>query len=296
MSGFIWYTNALYEAINADWEAYPIGYGWESALNNLSWFAPDTKFYKIDDIDTAILFVAKEPKTLRKEGKDPHSPHYYHISIWHKDLIALHDQGFVNGIQPLTDYEYQKLWFKQRTEDIGIFVDEHNFHHYPDGSKVLGFKRPKEDEHDNEDHIWVDIPKGYIQLSQTGIDKINEPIVDFNINEDVQERINPLLNIGYYDSAVREASILFELKLKEINNSSLFGQKLVDLHYKNICDKFGGTDSYLKYYRGLLRCSINFIRNEYAHDFPITSENRAKRLIQLYSKLYEITDELVSEK
>ena len=118
---------------------------------------------------------------------------------------------------------------------------------------------------------------------------------DIEINSEMLSRIEPLLNIKYYDSAVREASILLELKLKKINNTELYGQKLVDLHYDNLCKKFGATDSYLKYYRCLLRCSVNFIRNEYAHDFPITSENRAKRLIKLYSKIYDLTDELIEE-
>jgi len=298
MLGFSWYNSDWsIEAITADWEAYPIGHGWKSALENLSWFHPTTKFYKIDDICTALLFVAKDPEEIRKiKDRDPFSQHYYHISIWHQDLIELHRLGLVSGIKPLTDYQYRLLWFKQRTEDMGIYADGNNIHHYPNGEQVEGFPRPQEDEYDDEHEVWADIPDRYIQLTPLGIEKINQPIEDFNINAAIAERIKPLMDIGYYDSAVREASILFELKLIELNKSDQIGKNLVDEHYKKLCTKFGGEDSYLRYYRGLLRCSVSFIRNEYAHSFPITSENRAKRLIKLYSKLFDLTDELNNEK
>lgn len=296
MEGFSWYNSGLnIEFITADWEAYPIGHGWETALENLSWFNPATKFYKIDDISTSLLFVAKDPNELRKRKLDPYNKNYYHISIWHKDLIELHQLGLVSGIKPLTDYQYHLLWFKQRTEDQGIWVDENNIHHYPNGTQAEGFPRPQEGEYDDDYNLWVDIPDGYIQLTPLGIEKINEPMAEFYINAAIAERIMPLFEIKYYDSAVREASIMLELKLIELNNSNQIGQKLVDEHYKNLCAKFSGADSYLKYYRGLLRCSVNFIRNEYAHAFPITNENRAKRLISLYSKLYDLTDELQND-
>lgn len=53
------FPGSLIEAIHADWAAYPIGNSWESAMENLPWFNPRTKFYKLDDIDGAILFVKK---------------------------------------------------------------------------------------------------------------------------------------------------------------------------------------------------------------------------------------------
>jgi hypothetical protein len=296
MLGFSWYNSGLVlEYITADWEAYPIGHGWETALENLSWFNPETKFYKIDDICRSLLFVAKDPIELRKRKLNPHSSIYYHISIWHEDLIELHKLGLVSGIKPLTEYQYELLRFKYMTDDMGIWVDENNMYHFPNGTQCEGIPRPQEGDWDDDYDFWVDIPDGYIQLTPLGIEKINEPIKDFYINDEIAERIMPLFEIKYYDSAVREASIMLELKLIALNNSSQIGQKLVDEHYKNLCEKFGGEDSYLRYYRGLLRCSVNFIRNEYAHAFPITNENRAKRLIGLYSKLYDLTDELRNE-
>lgn len=303
MAGIIWYnTNSIFEAINADWEAYPIGEGWESALENISWFAPETKFYKISDIDSAVLFFAsspRDPKTpneLEQEGKNPFSSRYYHIALWHSDLIDLHEKGYVSGIKPLTTYQYELLRFNRMTKALNITVDNEDIYHFPDGSKRKGVPKPTRYNCDNEFISWVDIPKGYIQLTPFGVSKINEPISSFEINSELLKRIEPLLYINYFDSAVREAAILLELKLKKINNNKkLFGQQLVDLHYENLIKKFNGTDSYLKYYRSLLRCSVNFIRNEYAHDFPITSENRAKRLITLYSKLVDLTIELLNE-
>lgn len=299
MIGFSWYNSDWsIEAITADWEAYPIGHGWKSALENLSWFHPTTKFYKIDDICTAMLFVAKDPEDIRKiKDHTPFSNFYYHISIWHQDLIELHKLGLVSGIKPLTDYQYELLRYKK----MGIFKDIFpNEDIFPDEIKIYidkieqkhGITRPQKDEYDDEHEVWVDIPDRYIQLTPLGIEKINQPIDDLIINDAIAERIKPLMDIGYYDSAVREASILFELKLIELNKSDQIGKNLVDEHYKKLCTKFGGEDSYLRYYRGLLRCSVSFIRNEYAHSFPITSENRAKRLIKLYSKLFDLTDEL----
>lgn len=294
MSGVIWYNiNSVFEAIHADWAAYPIGNSWESAMENLSWFDPETKFYNIDDIDGAILFVGTNPAELKKKEFDPHSERYYHISLWHENLIQLHEQGFVSGVKPLTSFGYESLRFKWMTRGRGAVVDEQGVCHFPDGS-TLGFPKPTTTNTDDTDVDWVCIPQGYIQLTSLGLEYLAERI-DYNtVNQDIMERIKPLLSIKYYDSAVREAAILFEIKLKKINSSDLYGQKLADLHYKNLLGKFQETDSYLQYYRSLLRCSVNFIRNEYAHSFPITNEHRAKRLIGLYSKLFDLTDELQS--
>lgn len=296
MIGSIWYSsNSVFEAITADWEAYPIGEGWESALENISWFPTNTIFYRIDDICEALLFVTKNPVELEKKELDPWSHYYYHISIWHRDIIELHERGYIKAIKPVTDYRHELIRYNKIISSMGVIVEDDDKWRFPDGSLRLGMSKPSKLDYDNSDKTWAYLPNDYFVLTKKGISAINKPMQDFDINNEMLARIKPLIRIKYYDSAVREASILLELKLKRINKTDLFGQKLVDLHYDNLCKKFGSTDSYLKYYRGLLRCSVNFIRNEYAHDFPITSENRAKRLIKLYSKIYDLTDELQNE-
>jgi len=296
MVGAIWYEEGMaFSMITADWEAYPIGYGWESALENISWFPTDTIFYRIDDISEALLFVTKNPVELEKKELSPWSQIYYHISIWHRDIVELQKRGYIRGIKPVTEYQHDLIRYNKIVDSMGVIVEDKDIWLFPDGKREWSMPRPSKDEYDNRNKTWAFLPDDYFVLTKKGISAINEPMQDFVINKDILARIKPLLKIKYYDSAVREASISLELKLKRINNSVLYGQKLVDLHYENLCKKFGSTDSYLKYYRGLLRCSVNFIRNEYAHDFPITSENRAKRLIRLYSKIYDLTDELLDE-
>jgi len=293
MTGIIWYdSGSIIEMIHADWEAYPIGNTIESALENLSWYKTDTKFYKINDIDGAILFVNKNPKELRKQKLDPFSKRYYHIALWHSNLIELHDKGFINGVKPLTAYQYELMRYNNWIEALNLRVDENYYVHYPDGTKYKTNPKPSLETHDNTDLIYVDIPEGYINLTPHGIQEINKPIKKFSFNQQLSERVNPLMKIEYYDSAVREASILVEITLKEINNTNLFGLKLVDSHYNNLISRIGQETAYHKFYRSLLRSSVSFIRNEYAHNFPITNQNRAKRLLLLFSKIIDITEEL----
>ena len=297
MGGAIWYEDGMaFSMITADWEAYPIGYGWQSALENLSWFSTDTIFYRIDDISEALLFVTKNPVKIEEEKYNPWSQKYYHISIWHRDIVELHKRGYIKGIKPVTEYQHDLIRFNKIVDSMGVIVEENDMWLFPDGTRRWSMSKPSKSDYDNNYKNWAFLPNDNFILTKKGITEINKPIVDFEINPEILTRINPLLKIKYFDSAVRDASILLELKLKKINNNwKLYGQQLVDLHYENLCKKFGTTDSYLKYYRCLLRCSVNFIRNEYAHDFPITSENRAKRLIKLYSKIYDLTDELIEE-
>lgn len=302
MSGVIWYeTDSIYELITADWEAYPIGNTEESALENLSWFDPKTKFYKIDDICEAILFVTTNPSWIEKNNKNKKNPkdkntpfdsEYLHISLWHKNLLELNELGYIEGVKPMTDYEYNLVRWNNIVQAMNIKIDDEGYFNYPNGDRIMGMPQPSKDWYDDTDHVWANMPNGYITLTQRGIDKINEPINDYKINEEIYNRVKPLLDIKYYDSAVRESSIMLEVKLKNLNNTNLFGKNLVDFHYKRLTTKLKGSTAYYKYYRSLLMCSVNFIRNEYAHNFPITSENRAKRLITLYAKLYELTDEL----
>ena len=67
---------------------------------------------------------------------------------------------------------------------------------------------PKNQMYDDEWVRWVILPKGYIEITDYGRSFILNYEFNFELHEEVWQRVKPLMDIGYYDSAVREASIL----------------------------------------------------------------------------------------
>jgi hypothetical protein len=104
-----------FTAIHADWPNYPSGSGWEIALRTFGYFPKETEFYKIDDIDTVVLFINENPKSL----KDCFDYKYYHIAIWHEDLIELKRLGYIEGVNEISEFEFQLLRFENIKKDFG---------------------------------------------------------------------------------------------------------------------------------------------------------------------------------
>ena len=102
--GFFGITSQGVIAIHADWPIYPEEHGWELALLWLTAFPQGTSFKRIDDIDRCNLFMA------RLKGSnlaDPFDERNLHVAIWHEDLLALRERGFIEGVSPVSERRWE---------------------------------------------------------------------------------------------------------------------------------------------------------------------------------------------
>jgi hypothetical protein len=267
-------------AIHANWPMYPAGIGWKIALRALGNFPKGTKFYEIDDIDRCKLLINQEPNKF----KDPFDYNNYQIATWHEDLIELKKKGLIKGIKEKSEYEFEIIRFEnfKRTLGDGLKLDQ-------EGNVILYIKdengdfieskhyKPECDE-DEEKFAFrncVIIPET-ISLTDKGIIELISLSKEISLSNELKNLVEPLMQIRRYDTAIRDASLLLETQIKNYHDKpKLFGQKLVDYHINEV---IGNNDDFnsaaIKCYRGELRTIFKFIRNDFAHNFKILTEEQ----------------------
>src|SRR5688572_25967432 len=143
--GYLGYGNII--AIHADWPVYPIGIGWEIALQSIGGFPFSTEFYEIDDIDKCLLFMNAIPNSKN-------SKHSTRLALWHEDLIELYEQGFVEGMIPVTEYEWELNKFEKIKASFGenLELDENgNILFYNENLGQITHNRPQKNQEELED-------------------------------------------------------------------------------------------------------------------------------------------------
>lgn len=272
-------------AIHANWPNYPLGIGWEVALKTLGNFPKDTNFYEIDDIDRCKLLINLPPKNL----SDPFESKYYHSAIWHEDLIELKKRGFVTGIIEKSDYEFELIRFEQLKMEFGDNLKEDNegniiFYVKDDNGqrKEAKYNKPEPDE-ESDDFVFRDcaVIKESICLTKNGIEELIKLSKEITLKENLSNLTDPLIKIDRFDTAIRDASLLLETTIKEFHKKpSLFGQHLVEFHIEEIIKNNNNFNSAaIKCYRGELRTIFNFIRNDFAHNFKVLTEEQCKMIL-----------------
>lgn len=296
--GFLGYGGII--AIHANWPMYPPGIGWKIALKTIGNFPKGTIFYEIDDIDRCKLLINQEPNKL----SDPFDNNHYHIAVWHEDLIELKDKGFIDGVIAKSDYEFEMIRFENFKREFGdhLKLDE-------DGNIILYIKddngklretkyhKPESDE-DEEDFVFRNcavIPNG-VSLTESGIKELNNISKEINLIEELSALTQPLIDIKRFDTAVRDASLLVETKIKQFHKRpDLFGQKLVELHIVEVIknnDNFNSAA--IKCYRGELRTIFKFIRNDFAHNFRVLTEEQCKLILARISDTLSEFNEVIN--
>ncbi len=286
-------------AIHADWPNYPSGIGWEIALKTLGNFPEGAKFYEVDDIDRCKLLINLNPENI----KDCYDEKYYHSAIWHTDLIELHKKELITGVVEKSDYEIDLYRFEEFKNQIGEHLQEDE-----EGNIILYYKdkegayqetkyrKPIADD-DEEDWIYRDcvIVPDSISLTKKGISELAVLSKGIKYSEEVRKLTQPLLQIERFDTAIREASLLIEASIKKFHNEDLYGQRLIDFHIKDVVRN--NDDFYsaaIKCYRGELRTIFKFIRNDFAHNFKILTEEQCRVILQRIDQTYNEFKEVIS--
>ncbi|KAA5534559.1 hypothetical protein F0919_08025 [Taibaiella lutea] len=286
-------------AIHADWPNYPSGIGWQFALKALGNFPSNTTFYEIDDIDRCKLLINQSPLNL----SNPCDIKYYHLAIWHSDLIELKRRGFVDGVVEKSDYDFELIRFQNFKKIVGK-----NLHEDKDGNIILYAKgsngqlietkymKPIPENEDGLNNKGCAIITGTISLTKCGFEELIKLSNENKLSEKLHNLTEPLIKIGRFDTAIREASLLLETIIKQFHNKvSLFGHRLVEFHLEEIIknnEYFNSAE--IKCYRGELRTIFSFIRNDFAHNFKVLTEEQCKMILLRIDTTLQEFEEVVN--
>lgn len=259
-------------AIHTDWPAYPSPPGRFPALFDICQFPRGTRFCCLDEIDRCMLLVAEQ--YISKRGAwDEWS---YKIALWVDDLLDLQAHGLITGVVPLTEREWEKRrrdeWraeLRAETEsgqDAAFDPIDHLYTELPDGTwKKLQLPPLPEEDEDDWLPCFVRID-GSLSATELGWQELSRAMTAELKLPPAMERVAALLNLGFHDAAVREASVMLETALRDRlrADSNLFGQSLVRRFLAVLGEDVTNAEG--KLIGTQLRTTFQFIRNHVAHN------------------------------
>lgn len=247
--GFLGFTSRGVIALHADWPAYPQEHGWLLALCWLTSLPPNTEFERIDDIDQCVLLRARLGRGV---PSDPFDERHYHVAIWHEDLLELADRELVSNVSPAAESE----WCRRRREALpdDLFT--------PEGERI---ERPPLDTPDDDDERFA-VFDGPLVVTPRGAALIREKLAAApGTFTALGPRVLDLFEAGMLDTAVREACVHLEQRLRDISGSTAWGHRLVEESVQALRRARKLLESHARIMRGELRHCFKFIRNEVAH-------------------------------
>ncbi len=248
-------------------------------------FPSDVRFIQIDDIDQCLLFVAVGYGSCLNPKVDLTDPRWFHAAVWRDDLRELHERGLISGISQITAYE-AALRYYERNRDLHVEID---------GSlRALNLPRPQLEDYDQDEPGVEQISAQGIAVTSVSADilvSLARPLND--LEHEIQRRAESLLSIPLYDTAIREAGIILEMRLREITESASFGQGLIEEYYKLLFSRYGGKPGAIfKVLRGELRTIFKFIRNDFAHAVRDISNGPCRVLLDRTSSALEVVNQI----
>ncbi len=289
---------------------FPYGEGWLTALRTIANFPFGTDLYEIDELIGLKIFIARNPSNVK--GDLFHEVHL-HSAIWNEDLIELHNRGFITGTNLVTGYEWSlnkhnKMLESGYKEDangdlrVSLVNPVSNTHFETRIEKpriekfVSDFFAEDWDEQYRDEMIadYINNSEKYVLISKalritdSGLKEIlNSSQNIYDLPHIIIDRIEPLIKIKYYDTAIREVAIIFEHSLKEFHSvKDLIGEQLIDFHIKAcIAANNNNYNAGIKLYRQELRTINRFIRNEYMHWLKEINESQFNAILHRQSRL-----------
>lgn len=282
--GFMAYDGGLIEVLHADWPCYPSGHGWALALRALAVFPGNARFVQIDDIDRCRLFVV----VGHGAGPDPHGnmfdPRWFHVAAWEEDVLELHNRGYSAGTRTRDPYR----------EALDFYEQHKNLHvRTPLGRVPMDLPPPQPKDYEDELPALkiVDVGMSITALGMVEFERGARPLDELDTR--VASRVGPLLDIERYDTAVRDAAVILETRLRDISASSDRGPNLVDHYIRVLLVANGGIASaFIKVLHGELRTIFKFIRNPFAHSLHDLSRVQCSALLDRISGALEAIERI----
>jgi hypothetical protein len=257
--GYLGLTSQGVIALHADWPIYPAEHGRAVALGSLGQFPRGSVFRLIDDIDQCWLFVRE---TMSPHSGDPFDEANFHVALWQEDVHELLRCGYIVGAREITVE-------RQRRRYEGRYWEAKPGHLVP-------VPVPTIDDYDDEhESLHLIVADTGIQLTAAGWLELQDGAFRQTDNFHALVYISalPIMRIGKFDAAVREACLHLEARLRTIvGQKNLSGQKLIEkfISQLNSSDKF--ISAYVKVLRGDLRTAFKFVRNDFMHELKMIGD------------------------
>jgi len=295
--------------IRDDSSIFPIGQGWEIALRTIASYPAGTKLYELEEV-IGLKMLINKPKN--KIQGDPYHEKFLHCAIWCEDILALVERDFIKGAVPATEFEWQLNKFNSMLNfgfstnengDIKCYLGEEKREQIIPKPKIEDYIADYAEEGltDEDRAELIDDYSRYkpfllipiaLELSEKGRRYILENSQVFEIPQRIEKRIGPLIEISYYDTAIREVAILFESMLKKFHRSTLFGEELIELHISMcISANENQYSAGIKIYRQELRKVNRFIRNEYLHNLKEVDQGEFYSILYKQCSLFKLMEQ-----
>ena len=286
--GFV--GGVTWEAIHADWPAYPGDQSWELALLRFGDFPAGTDFTCLEIIDQCALLVAE----VGIREPDRYDDRHMHVAVRLSELVDLDERGLILGValdhELTTDQLHLKRTLGPNTyeraisgqEVIGAIIDgEFQALSLP-VSDPLGDENWVEDYGDSPrapERVAI-FPGTTLRLTDAAQPEIARVAMGtLNIPSSLQDRIPVLLGAQLFDTAVRDLGAALESRMRKIAATGAYGQKLVDQYIQLLLDDGALLPARVRSLRQELRAIFKFVRNEFAHGLHDLPPGRGYALV-----------------
>ncbi|MFJ8969992.1 hypothetical protein ACIRJ3_37700 [Streptomyces anulatus] len=134
-------------------------------------------------------------------------------------------------------------------------------------------------------------------MTAAGWKQVNDALADAEIPFPADLNYIPdLINIGLYDTAVRDIAVTLESRLRDTLGGETYGQRLAEDFIRDLLDRAEQPTSLAKVYRLRLRTFFKFIRNDYAHHRVELSRPQALALIAHVTMILNDIQELLEDR
>ena len=279
--GYLGLSSKGVVAIHADWPAYPVEHGSTVALETLGQFQSGSELIHISEIDQCLLFVLANGSA----HKDPFDNRHLHAAVWREDLHDLHSKGFVSGT-----YEIGiEQWIDdQRAKLTGHFWKDSNGEAHP-------VRLPTIEDFDGDTESSV------LMFRDTGIAVTRSGWAALELHLSAQKgalhpsigvRVARILEIPQFDTAIREACLLIEVRIRDIIGSDAYGQPLVTEFDTSLRATAKFLPSQLKTVNLDIRTAFKFVRNPYMHGLHEMTSVQCYALLSRLSRVLVMLDQI----
>lgn len=283
-----WVDGGTWEAIHADWPAYPGDRDWRIALLRLGDFPQGTVFTCLDIIDQCALLVAEVGITQADRFDERHM----HVALRLAELLELDGRGLVVGIDIEENLSTEQLHLKRTLgpdqydrvisgeQVIGTMIDgEFTPMPLPDADGPSDGDNWAMTDHRTPERVAM-FEGSQIHLNGAAwpeVERVARSIL--RIPPSVQDRISVLLRSGLFDSAVRDLGAALESRMRAVTGTDDYGQRLIDRYVQSMLDNGTFLPARVRSLRQELRALFKFVRNEFAHSLQDVPPPRGYALI-----------------